>query len=60
MGVLACQPYSHFLRKYNDGLQKDKYWEPILEDALNVIAKLPRIAAIIYNKLYREVSLISS
>ena len=54
-GVLACQPKSKFAQAYNDGIHKSKYWEPTLEDALDVCAKVPRIAAIIYHNLYGDV-----
>ena len=57
MGIMACQPYSYFLREYHEGMPRTKYWEPTLEDGLNVIAKLSKIAAIIYNKQYTKVSL---
>ncbi len=46
--VLALQVTSEFARKYNEGIKKDAYWEPTLEDALNLTAKLPVIAAFIY------------
>ena len=37
-----------FAEAYASGLHKSKYWEPIYEDSLNLIAKLPAIAAHIY------------
>ena len=33
---------------YNAGVHKSEYWETTLEDSLDLIAKLPEIAAIIY------------
>ena len=44
---------SFFNIKYHSGIHKEDYWDPIYEDALNVLAKLPAIAAYIYAKLYR-------
>jgi len=46
--VLALQNQSVFAQKYAEGIKKDAYWEPTLEDALNLTAKLPVIAAFIY------------
>jgi citrate synthase len=50
--VLALQNQSEFARKYNEGIKKDIYWESTLEDALNLTAKLPVIAAFIYRMKY--------
>lgn len=50
--VLALQSSSVFAKKYNEGMKKDVYWEPTLEDALNLTAKLPVIAAFIYRMKY--------
>jgi citrate synthase len=50
--VLALQSSSVFAKKYNEGIKKDVYWEPTLEDALNLTAKLPVIAAFIYRMKY--------
>jgi citrate synthase len=48
MGVLACQPDSKFVAAYKKGVRKHEYWEYALEDVLDIIAKLPSIAALIY------------
>jgi citrate synthase len=50
--VLALQSSSEYARKYTEGIKKDAYWEPTLEDALNLTAKLPVIAAFIYRMKY--------
>lgn len=50
--VLALQSQSVFAKRYNEGMKKDVYWEPTLEDALNLTAKLPVIAAFIYRMKY--------
>ncbi|EGC37805.1 hypothetical protein DICPUDRAFT_91550 [Dictyostelium purpureum] len=50
--VLALQKDSKFVKAYNDGVKKDKYWESTLEDSLDLIAKLPEIAALIYQSTY--------
>lgn len=57
MGVLACQPSSKFAKAYNEGIHKSKYWEPTYEDAIDLCAKVSRIAALIFNNKYGEVRL---
>lgn len=52
MGVMACQPQSKFAKAYRDGVHKTKYWESTLEDALDVCAKVSRIAALVFNNSY--------
>lgn len=54
MGVMACQPHSKFAKSYHDGIHKSKYWEPTLEDALDVCAKVSRIAALVYHNSYKS------
>lgn len=51
-GVLALQPESQFAKAYERGVHKSKYWEPIFEDSLNLIARLPAVAARIYRRAY--------
>lgn len=54
--VLALQNNSVFAEKHGE-MKKDQYWEPALEDSLNLTAKLPIIAAYIYRmKYYGETS----
>ncbi len=50
--VLALENGSHFARAYQAGVRKDAYWESTLEDALDLTAKLPVIAAFIYRLKY--------
>ena len=52
--ILALQRESLFAHQYHEGLKKDAYWEPTLEDSLNLTAKLPAIAAYIYRRKYRD------
>lgn len=52
--VLALERDSRFRASYHQGLPKDELWEPMLEDALNLTAKLPAIAASIYALKYRN------
>jgi citrate synthase len=59
MGILAMQRESIFTRRYLQGMRKDDYWEPMLEDSLNLTARLPALAAFIYNLKYKAGSLLS-
>ena len=52
--IIACNSESKFAKAYAEGVKKGSYWEYTYEDALDLIAKLPTIAAIIYRNLYRD------
>jgi len=54
LAVQSLQPRSEFVRRYQEGMHKDEYWEPALEDSLNLTAKLPVLAAFIYNLKFRD------
>lgn len=53
MAVMALQTESVFAQAYRKGLSKKEYWDPMYEDVMNLIARLPRIAAYIYRRLYK-------
>jgi len=53
-GILAMQRESVFVEKYNEGMSKFDYWEPMLEDVLNLLPKLPPLAAFIYRLKYKD------
>jgi len=57
--ILALQYESVFARRYHEGMSKMDYWEPMLEDSLNLTAKLPSIAAYIYSLKYKDGGFIS-
>lgn len=46
--VTALTNESKFRKEYDKGLKRDLYWEYTLEDSLDLIAKMPGIAAAIY------------
>jgi len=54
IAILALQNGSFFAKRYHEGMRREEYWEPMLEDSLNLTAKLPAIAAYIYNMKYRD------
>src|SRR4030066_419872 len=54
LAVLTLQRESLFSKRYHEGLKRESFWEPMLEDSLNLIAKLPEIAAFIYRLKYKN------
>jgi citrate synthase len=52
--ILALHHESVFAKRYQEGMTRDEYWEPMLEDSLNLTAKLPSIAAYIYTLKYKD------
>ncbi|KAK3518521.1 hypothetical protein QTP70_001509 [Hemibagrus guttatus] len=58
--ITALNSESSFARAYSEGVHKSKYWEFVYEDSMDLIAKLPCVAAKIYRNLYREGSSIGA
>lgn len=54
MGIMAMETESVFRKKYAEGMKKTEYWDPTLEDCLNLIAKLPTLAAGIYRMRFNK------
>ncbi len=52
-GILAMQRESKFVKRYNEGMNKMEYWEPMFEDVLDLLPKLPTLAAYIYRMKYK-------
>jgi citrate synthase len=52
--ILSMQGESEFAKKYAAGLPKSDFWESTLEDLLNILAKMPSIAAYIYRKRFNK------
>lgn len=46
--IAALQSESKFAQAYSEGVHKSTYWEHTYEDSMNLLAKLPTIAAMIY------------
>lgn len=53
VAVMALQTESRFAKKYAEGLNKKDYWEVVFEDSMDLIARLPRVAAYIYRRKYK-------
>ncbi len=54
IGIMSMQTNGVFARKYAEGMSKGDYWDPTYEDAMNLIASLPRLASYIYRRIYHN------
>ena len=54
VGVMAMQKDSVFMNRYAEGMPKTEYWDAYYEDAMNLIARLPRVAAYIYRRTFHN------
>lgn len=52
--IMAMQTESEFAAAYRKGISKKEYWDPTYEDVMNLIARLPRVAAYIYRRTYKN------
>jgi citrate synthase len=52
--IVSMQCESVFVKEYNAGLNKMDYWAATYEDGMNLLAKLPTIAAFIYRLKYKN------
>lgn len=51
--IMALQTESEFAAAYRKGINKKDYWDYTYEDTMNLIARLPRVAAYIYRRTYK-------
>jgi citrate synthase len=52
--ILSLQRESEFVKRYHEGLSKMDFWDPMYEDAANLMAKLPTIGAHIYRLKFKD------
>lgn len=52
--ILSMEKESKFRKAYTEGMKKTEYWEPMLEDCLDILAKLPGIAAGVYRLRFKK------
>lgn len=52
--VVSMSSDSKFTRDYHSSTHKKEYWRSMLEDSLDLTARIPEITAYIYNKKYRN------
>jgi citrate synthase len=54
IAINSLQTEGVFAKRYAEGMSKNDYWDAVYEDAMNLIARLPRIAAYIYRRTYHN------
>ena len=54
IAIMAMQTESEFAAAYRKGVNKKDYWLHTFEDSMNLIARLPRVAAYIYRRTYKN------
>ena len=54
IAIMALQTESQFTRRYAKGMNKKDYWEAVFDDSMDLIARLPRVAAYIYRRKYKN------
>jgi citrate synthase len=54
VAIMALQTESQFAKKYAAGMSKKDYWDSMFDDSMDLIARLPRIAAYIYRRKYKK------
>lgn len=54
LAIASMQSESCFAKRYDEGISKNEYWDPTYEDTMNLIARLPRVAAYIYRRTYHN------
>jgi len=57
-GILVMEKESRFRAAYDQGMQKGDYWDAMFEESLDLLAKLPSIAAGVYRIRYNKGDLI--
>ena len=53
VAIMALQTESQFAKRYATGMSKKEYWDAMFDDSMDLIARLPRIAAYIYRRKYK-------
>jgi citrate synthase len=54
VAVMALQTESQFAKRYAAGMSKKDYWDATFDDAMDLLARLPRVAAYIYRRKYKN------
>ncbi len=58
--ILVLERESVFRKRYDEGMKREEYWEAALEDSLQLLAKLPAVAAGLYRIKFEKGDLIDS
>ena len=57
--IVSMQRESVFVKQYNAGISKMEYWDSTYEDVMNLLSRLPEIAAFIYRLKYKNGDIIA-
>lgn len=52
--ITVLNSESKFAKAYASGVHKSKYWEYVYEDSMDLIARLPVVAATVYRNTYKD------
>lgn len=52
--ILYLQQTSKFKAAYDAGISKKEFWKPAYEDCMDLMARLPRVAALIYRNTFHD------
>ncbi|NLO66972.1 MAG: citrate (Si)-synthase, eukaryotic [Bacteroidales bacterium] len=53
-GIVAMAGSSKFMKAYESGISKSDYWDSTYEGVMDLIARIPRIAAYVYRHAYHN------
>jgi len=54
VAIASMESTSVFSKQYAKGMHKNDYWDATYEDSMNLIARLPRVAAYIYRRVFHD------
>ncbi len=54
VAIASMESTSLFSKAYAKGMNKKDYWDPTYEDAMNLVARLPVVAAYIYRRVFHD------
>lgn len=60
IAITAMQNESVFARRYDEGFGKAEYWDATYEDTMNLVARVPQVAAYIYRRSFHNAQHIAS
>jgi citrate synthase len=53
-GILLLQQSSKFAKAYAEGINKKEYFGPVFEDSMDLMARLPKVAGLIYRNVFHD------
>lgn len=53
-GLLALEEGSVFRKRWEEGMDPEEHWEAVLEDGLDLMARLPALVGLVYRKKYAD------